>query len=1051
MNVIKNLKKSFIRVLGLLFICLFALAIGFAFVNGNVTEAKADEATVVEYTVLKADNSWLKSVKRIAFQIDKNNRPADGNYDINGGSIMLERGGKSYKRTDGMTLTVYTNGEDCVAYMELWPFGNNLGTDYTRNVGDVYTIEGQFGNIKIKESKIVVAGGDALCLYEQLKNGVFENNGTENVSAKTASNFQWRAPTRYIFDTQDSKNPFAGGSIKPLYAENVLLIRNGVTFVIGNTAANCFDYTEWGYLAGGTDDAIWWMPDVAGDKKPLDGDIVIIRGAFTDGTTVRNFEELKIKVVSDGTNFNQYVVHNCKFIDIDGVEHYYEYTVADRATVLEGMKALLHTSDGKNSYSNDLPTELPEKNGLTYSEKKIKTEEKMTMLTGASVRAVNDGYNGIRFEAEVGKEIDENAKYYVMIVPYSYMNGITGDYYAELSAKYSTLAVMESTPYLNEVDDGTRKANTYYVRGSLVNLKYNNLNRKFFGIAYKEVNGVRTYAEFVEGENVRSVAQVSSRALNAAAYKGQSLSDGMKTALEAFVNKAVYQANGKTETEADNAAKVEFTLDRTTLNLAPGESYTLKCANLPDNADIEILNATDNGNIATINGLTVTAGNITGNTYVKAYIAGQYRYVQVNVQTTQAKIGVWAGSVWDIENESYLLTDERMTELADAGVNMILGVWHNPDETNWTYRLFAESLDRADELGIKIYPKYTGDGSTVPSYWNHNAIGGFLVWDEPGIEKFAEIKTICASLEEKTNKPCFANLMPGACSNEAIGISDTTQKNAYLNDLYEKEYVEGYINTVGGSILSYDYYAIKTDSDGKNRNITWSYLRDFDIYSYNAKQNNKELWYTMLSAGHNSVDNTKFVVPDEKDLRWQSALAMTFGAKGLNHYVYTSDAADYSTMLDYKTGGKSSVFYAMATVNREIQSWSGTYASYEWQGVSTVGDNILFKNKEQPGKFFNSKVELIKHKIALNGCSMVAAEGSAVVGNFKNSNGKYAYMITNVEDPSNEVTTKITITFGDSCSQVKVIRRGIETTVEVSGNSLTLEIGAGEGVFVMPQ
>ena len=625
MNVIKNLKKSFIRVLGLLFICSFALAIGFAFVNGNVTEAKADEATVVEYTVLKADNSWLKSDKRIAFQIDKNNRPTNGDYIINGGSITLERGGKSYKRTDGMTLTVYTNGEDCVAYMELWAFGNELGETYTRNVGDVYTIEGQFGNIKIKESKIVVAGGDTLCLYEQLKNGVFENNGTENVSAKTASNFQWRAATRYIFDTQDSKNPFAGGSIKPLYAENVLLIRNGVTFVIGNTAANCFDYTDWGYLAGGNDDAIWWMPDVAGDKKPLDGDIVIIRGAFTDGTTVRNFEELKIKVVSDGTNFNQYVVHNCKFIDIEGVEHHYEYTVADRATVLEGMKALLHTSDGANSYSNDLPTELPEKNGITYSEKKIKTEEKMTMLTGASVRAVNDGYNGIRFEAEVGKEVDENAKYYVMIVPYSYMDGITGDYYAELSAKYSTLAVMESTPYLNEVDDGTRKANTYYVRGSLVNLKYNNLNRKFFGIAYKEVNGVRTYAEFVEGENVRSVAQVSSRALNAAAYKGESLSDGMKTALEAFVNKAVYQANGKTETEADNAAKVEFTLDRTTLNLAPGESYTLKCANLPDNADIEILNATDNGNLATINGLTVTAGNVTGNTYVKAYIAGQYR------------------------------------------------------------------------------------------------------------------------------------------------------------------------------------------------------------------------------------------------------------------------------------------------------------------------------------------------------------------------------------------------------------------------------------------
>ena len=135
----------------------------------------------------------------------------------------------------------------------------------------------------------------------------------------------------------------------------------------------------------------------------------------------------------------------------------------------------------------------------------------------------------------------------------------------------------------------------------------------------------------------------------------------------------------------------------------------------------------------------------------------------------------------------------------------------------------------------------------------------------------------------------------------------------------------------------------------------------------------------------------------------------------------------------------------------EIRAWSDTYASYEWQGISTVGENSLFKNKEQPESFLSGKVDLLKHKITLNGCSMTATEGSAVVGNFKNSHGKYAYMVTNAEDPSNGIKTKITITFSDTCSQVKVIRRGIETAVEVSGNSLTLEIDAGEGVFIMSQ
>ena len=363
--------KNF-KTLCAIFMCVFTTAIGFAFVNGNVTEAKADEATVVEYAVLKAENSWLKADKRIAFQIDKDNRPADGDYSINGGSITLERDGKSYKRTDGMTLTIYTSGDDCVAYMELWQFGNDLGETYTRNVGDLYTIEGQFGNIKIKESKIVVAGGDTLCLYDQLKNGVFENNGTENINAKTADEFQWRASTRYIFDTQDSKNPFAGESIKPLYAENVLLIRNGVTYVIGNPGGNNFDYIDQGYLASGNETEIWWMPDAVGDKKPLAGDIVIIRGAFTDGTTIRNFAELKIRVVSDGANFNQYVVHNCTFVSADGTETVYEYDVSDRDNVLAAMKEKVGKETAEWTYSSDLPEVLPEENGHVYTEMRTK-------------------------------------------------------------------------------------------------------------------------------------------------------------------------------------------------------------------------------------------------------------------------------------------------------------------------------------------------------------------------------------------------------------------------------------------------------------------------------------------------------------------------------------------------------------------------------------------------------------------------------------------------------------------------------------------------------
>lgn len=118
--------------------------------------------------------------------------------------------------------------------------------------------------------------------------------------------------------------------------------------------------------------AIWWMPDVAGDKKPLERRYRNYTRSVTDGTTVRNFEELKIKVVSDGTNFNQYVVHNCTFVSADGTKTTFEYDVTDREDVLAAMKKKVGKETAEWTYSADLPEVLPEKNGLVYTETRTK-------------------------------------------------------------------------------------------------------------------------------------------------------------------------------------------------------------------------------------------------------------------------------------------------------------------------------------------------------------------------------------------------------------------------------------------------------------------------------------------------------------------------------------------------------------------------------------------------------------------------------------------------------------------------------------------------------
>lgn len=184
------------------------------------------------------------------------------------------------------------------------------------------------------------------------------------------------------------------------------------------------------------------------------------------------------------------------------------------------------------------------------------------MINGASVRYGND--EGIRFVAKV---TDVEKDYHMLIVPYDWVSDCSAgaDYYAVASAKAaetsSTLADMECKVVPAGENNGFGlNADDNCVKGSLTGIKYDNINVKWFGIAYYTAeSGTRTYASFAEGENVRSIVKVASGCLNK--YE---LEESEENKLLAYVAKGLAKANGTAE-EDYVYSKPTFTLDKTSI------------------------------------------------------------------------------------------------------------------------------------------------------------------------------------------------------------------------------------------------------------------------------------------------------------------------------------------------------------------------------------------------------------------------------------------------------------------------------------------------------
>lgn len=246
---------------------------------------------------------------------------------------------------------------------------------------------------------------------------------------------------------------------------------------------------------------------------------------------------------------------------------------------------------------------------ISMNTAKVNATTDFAVVDGAQIRVMTESKDGvdnygIRFTANVGQVVD-GAEYRMMIVPETYIQAYNtakkeesnisniAQWLLDKKANYPDMP-LAITGVLNPNTDGE-------IIGSIVTLRYNNLNTKFAGIAYYTANE-QIFAAAVAQDGLRSIVDVAENVLADGIYDDDTEEENViiKANIEKFVRLAINQKAGKT---AEDETAISLNKNVEKLKVAGGLQLTYEPAIAVDAAQW----SSSNEKVATVKNGMVTA------------------------------------------------------------------------------------------------------------------------------------------------------------------------------------------------------------------------------------------------------------------------------------------------------------------------------------------------------------------------------------------------------------------------------------------------------------
>lgn len=404
---------------------------------------------------------------------------------------------------------------------------------------------------------------------------------------------------------------------------------------------------------------------------------------------------------------------------------------------------------------------------------------------------------------------------------------------------------------------------------------------------------------------------------------------------------------------------------------------------------------------------------------------------------------------------------EEWTKMKECGFNFAIPTLGASVEE------ICRDLEMADEVGIKLYVRdqtnvgfetlikyaqsmgYDYDETyamleekaeeikkNLDIYKEYESFSGVNVFDEPSMD-YMDAIAACQDwfLKYYPNYEFYFVLLPAYA--RPIQLYGAADGQGYTY----QDYVEQFAKIVNPSALSYDHYPILRDYDG-GAYVKEDFLYNLNVFAQQAKKRNVPVYIYLQTMGF--LENLPITTYEE--FAWQCYTSLSFGVKGILCFQYWTQLQDekYNNVRDGivdRDGTITPLYYEVQKVFNEIKAMEDVYLHYQWDGVKTY----------ESGRSVNEMFAQVYDQLdALNAITKVENDQDIIIGQFTDADENYAYMVTNATEPFEPEIANVSLTFDKDCNVVMVIKKGERSMVELKDHVLNMEIGSGEGYFVVP-
>ncbi len=336
----------------------------------------------------------------------------------------------------------------------------------------------------------------------------------------------------------------------------------------------------------------------------------------------------------------------------------------------------------------------------------------------------------------------------------------------------------------------------------------------------------------------------------------------------------------------------------------------------------------------------------------------------------------------------------------------------------------------------------------------HPAFKGVTFIDEPSWECFVAMGQLAQGIkaaEEYYGREIYVmeNLFPYAHSAGHWSLYNGIGLTSYDAYIY---YLDAYYENVGKYLgyVQYDDYPV-------SGSLIPYYIRSHQVTSEWAREKGINRAIAMQSYGDKGTSGKQACSPE--DILWQGNISAAFGCKDFTYYTYFPiinvaegvDGNGEEFVVD-RYGNPTKTYPGVQQLNAELALKGKALLNFQYE------DLHYYTNGTYTNYFFegctSAKCQdcaVVQGELKFVNGAVLAFDGAVLITELVDEeNGYYGYYIVNITEPRELKGGEVTIEISDLFNSAQVYHGTSVKTKSLVDGKLTLNLGAGDGAFIIP-